>query len=282
MRYQIEYTLRYDYAATVEDNANTLRVAPLDNGTQQCEEFSFAVDPDVRVYERRDYFGTRVHEFTVARPHQRLDITARARVNVVAPDPPPDSPWEAVATPAYRARAAEFLTDDEPDPWEPTFAELRESVRAETPLATLERLVEVVPERFEYRPGATYVGSTIHDLLTIGGGVCQDFAHLSLFLMRSWGLAARYVSGYLFVPGPDEGNRSAEVATHAWVEVLVPNGNGSAWVGADPTNRKLATDDHVKVGHGRGYHDLPPIRGVYRGAAEADVDARVRMDLLDD
>jgi transglutaminase-like putative cysteine protease len=250
-------------------------------GPSAAEEFTFSVDPDVRVQERRDYFGTRVHEFTVTRPHKRLGITARARVEAIAPNPPPDGPWEAVASPAYRAQGVEFLIDAEPSPPEPSFAELREAVHAPTPLATLERLVEIVPERFEYRPGATYVGSTVHDLLTVGAGVCQDFAHLSLLLMRCWGLAARYVSGYLFVPGPDD-HRSAEVATHAWVEVLIPNGNGSAWIGADPTNRKLATDDHVKVGHGRSYHDLPPIRGVYRGPAGADVDATVRMDLLDD
>jgi transglutaminase-like putative cysteine protease len=131
----------------------------------------------------------------------------------------------------------------------------------------------------------TYVGSTIEDLLDAGAGVCQDFAHLALVLLRRNGIAARYVSGYLFAP--PEGHEdvdSAEVETHAWLEALVPPGEGGGepqWVGIDPTNRCLAGERYVKIGHGRHYRDVPPIKGVYRGTATARLDASVRMHRTD-
>jgi transglutaminase-like putative cysteine protease len=143
----------------------------------------------------------------------------------------------------------------------------------------------VIPDRFEYRAGVTYVGSKVEDLLDAGAGVCQDFAHLALVLLRRNGIAARYVSGYLFAPpeGGGEGD-SAEVETHAWLEALVPPGEDGGeplWVGIDPTNRCLAGEHYVKIGHGRHYRDVPPIKGVYRGTATAKLDASVRMHRTD-
>ena len=159
-------------------------------------------------------------------------------------------------------------------------AELRDAIATDTPRQTLEALCRVIPDRFEYKPGATFVGSTVDDLLEGGAGVCQDFVHLSLILLRDAGLAARYVSGYLFAGPENGGGNSVEVNTHAWVEALVPGADGeeAVWVGADPTNRTLAGDEHVKIGHGRHYGDVAPIRGVYRGAGgAAGHEVNVRM-----
>ena len=125
-----------------------------------------------------------------------------------------------------------------------------------------------MPDRFEYRQGATYVGSTIQDLLDAGAGVCQDFVHLGLVLLRRHGIAARYVSGYLWAAPQAGGSDSVEVETHAWLEALLPGGGKRGepvWVGVDPTNRRLAGETHVKIGHGRTYADVPPVKGVYRG-----------------
>ena len=127
------------------------------------------------------------------------------------------------------------------------------------------------------------MGSTVDDLLDGGAGVCQDFVHLSLILLRDAGVAARYVSGYLFAGPENGGGNSVEVNTHAWVEGLVPGPDGEepTWVGADPTNRKLACDEHVKIGHGRHYGDVAPIRGVYRGTGgTAAHEVNVRMTRL--
>ena len=114
--------------------------------------------------------------------------------------------------------------------------------------------------------------------------MCQDFAHLALVLLRRHGIAARYVSGYLFAPrAGDEAADSAEVDTHAWVEALIPapDDGEPVWVAADPTNRGLAGERHVKIGHGRHYSDVPPIKGVFRGRAAAELDASVRMTRTD-
>ena len=139
-------------------------------------------------------------------------------------------------------------------------------------------VAELIPQRFEYRSGATFVGSSVGDLLAGGAGVCQDFVHLGLILLRRNGIGARYVSGYLFAAPPEGGRDSVEVQTHAWVEALLPPESGEPrWVGFDPTNRGFAGETHVKIGHGRNYQDVPPIRGVYRGPAAEDLDVAVSM-----
>jgi transglutaminase-like putative cysteine protease len=142
----------------------------------------------------------------------------------------------------------------------------------------------MVPNRFEDRPGATYVGSSVEDLLEASAGVCQDFAHLSLLLLRRRGIAARYVSGYLWAAPEDEGSDSVEVDTHAWIEALLPGTDGRgepAWVSADPTNRRLTGETHVKIGHGRFYSDVPPVKGLYMGGANSALSAAVTMSRLD-
>jgi transglutaminase-like putative cysteine protease len=153
---------------------------------------------------------------------------------------------------------------------------------ASNPLATLILLSELIPDRFEYRQGATYVDSTISDLLEGGAGVCQDFVHLGLCVLRHHGIAARYVSGYLFAAGSEVSEESVEVDTHAWLEALLPVADGGEpiWVGSDPTNRGLTGENHVKIGHGRHYPDVPPIKGVYRGVANASLQASVTMTRL--
>jgi transglutaminase-like putative cysteine protease len=130
----------------------------------------------------------------------------------------------------------------------------------------------------------TYVGSTVDEFLAAGAGVCQDYVHLGLIMLRRNRIAARYVSGYLWAAPTDGGDDSVEVETHAWLEALLPSANGRGepvWVGADPTNRRLAGERHVKIGHGRHYADVPPVRGVYQGTAGSQLDASVHMTRLD-
>ncbi len=162
--------------------------------------------------------------------------------------------------------------------------ELEQAIAADTPLQTLERLCSVIPERFEYRPGDTYVGSDIQDLLEEGAGVCQDFAHISLVLLRRRGIAARYVSGYLWAAPDDHSSDSLVVDTHAWVEALLPGSEGHGepvWVSADPTNRRLGDETHVKIGHGRFYADVPPVKGLYMGSANSTLSVAVTLSRLD-
>ncbi len=282
MHLAIRFLTEYRYEAPVSDNLNALRVMPATTRTQRVDDFGVRVDPETRLHQHLDYFGTTVIEFGVSRPHDHLSIDVRARVKTTPPDDPPDAPWGDLDARAYRTEAGEFLlpVGDEPD--DLTLDELVGVSRAESPLATVQRMVEVIPDRFEYRPGVTYVGSTVGDLLAAGAGVCQDFAHLALLLLRRHGIAARYVSGYLWAPpNGDESADSAEVETHAWIEALVPGDREPIWVSADPTNRTLGGESHVKIGHGRNYADVPPVKGVYRGGAGAELTASVRMQRTD-
>jgi transglutaminase-like putative cysteine protease len=284
VNYDIHYVTAYRYASSVSDNLNALRVRPATTTSQRCDEFHVRLDPEARIHRYVDYFGTEVLEFGVARPHDHMTIEVRARVVTSEPPEPPEAPWSHLEGDAYAEAAGEFLLPVGEEPDDEALADLLGIARARTPLATLRWLCELIPDRFEYRPGVTYVGSTVDDLLAAGAGVCQDFVHLALVLLRRNGIGARYVSGYLFSAPEEGGADSVEVQTHAWLEALLPGAGGRTepvWVGADPTNRRLAGETHVKIGHGRLYGDVPPIKGVYRGDAGAELDASVRMTRLD-
>ena len=198
MNFAIRYLTEYPYTGRVTDNLNALRVRPATTSTQRVDDFHVRVDPEARLQRHLDYYGTEVIEFGVAQPHDHLSIDVRARVVTAEPGEPPDEVWEALEAGSYEAAGGEFLLSDDAEPENGALDELFEASRATSPLATLRLLCELVPDRFEYRQGATYVGSTIQDLLDAGAGVCQDFVHLGLVLLRRHGIAARYVSGYLW------------------------------------------------------------------------------------
>jgi transglutaminase-like putative cysteine protease len=283
MHFAIRYLTEYRYGEPVTDNLNALRVRPATTPVQRVDDFGVRVDPETRLHQHSDYYGTTVIEFGISRPHDQLAIDVRARVATTPPPAPPETGWEPAETPEYATKAGEYRLAFGREPDSVAVDELVGLSRAATPAATLAAVAELIPDRFEYRAGVTYVGSTVDDLLEAGAGVCQDFAHLALVLLRRHGLAARYVSGYLFAPPSGDQTDSAEVDTHAWVEALIPapDGGDPVWVAADPTNRKLAGEDHVKIGHGRHYSDVPPIKGVFRGGATAELEASVRMTRTD-
>jgi transglutaminase-like putative cysteine protease len=283
MNFAIRYLTSYDYGSDVVDNFNALRVKPATNGWQRCDEFNLRLTPEARLHRQTDYFGTEVVEFEISRPHRRLTIDVRAGVSTKPHPEPPQGTWDALREADYLEAGGEFLLQADAAPDHPAMNGLLASIRtAPYPFATVMSTTELILDRFEYRQGATYVDSTVADLLEGGAGVCQDFVHLGLCLLRHHGIAARYVSGYLFASGTGDDRESVEVDTHAWLEALLPVADGEpVWVGADPTNRGLAGENHVKIGHGRHYSDVPPIKGVYRGSPAATHTARVTMSRLD-
>ena len=197
MNFSIRHLTEYRYDAPVTDNLNALRVRPATTSGQRVDDFHVRIDPETRLRRRTDYFGTEVIEFGIPTGHEALSIDVRARV-VTSPKPYPEEiGWEAVASPSYREAAGEFLMATGTEPPGKMLADLDAVARAASPLATLLLLCELIPDRFEYKPGTTYVGSTVEDLIEGGAGVCQDFVHLAVILLRRQGIAARYVSGYL-------------------------------------------------------------------------------------
>ena len=202
--------------------------------TQSVEDFVVRVDPESRLNQHLDYFGTTVIEFGISRPHEHLSIDVRARVQTSAPDEPPETDWAAVEDRAYDAAAGEFLLLDGPEPDDVALDDLVGLTRAESPLATAAQLVEVIPDRFEYRAGVTYVGSTVGDLL--------DARRRRLPGLRAPRAAAaapprdRRALRLRLPVGAVRRRRgaSAEVETHAWVEALLP-GRRRARRGSPPT-----------------------------------------------
>jgi transglutaminase-like putative cysteine protease len=286
VHFAIRFLTEYHYEFPVTDNLNALRVRPATTSSQRCDEFHTRIEPEARVSRHLDYFGTEVLEFGIPTSHEQLTIDVRARVVTSPPPEPPEGSWESLASPSYVDAAGEFALPWQDQPALAGLESLDEALEADSPLETLELLCDVIPDRFEYRPGATYVGSSVRDLLELGAGVCQDFVHLSLVLLRRRGIAARYVSGYLWAApdGDGDGTDSVEVDTHAWLEALLPGTNGRGepvWVSADPTNRRLAGETHVKIGHGRFYADIPPVKGLFMGGAKSELTAAVTMSRLD-
>ena len=281
MRFRITYSTEYRYSEPVLDNLNVLRVKPATTQHQTVDDFVLRVDPETRLHQYRDYFGSEVIEFGVTEPHERLAVEARMHVTTSEPEMAPLGSWDGIASPGYRTEGGEYLLQSDLPPANGALADLIESVRAPTPKETVLAVGNTIPDRFEYRSGSTFVGSTVNDLLEGGAGVCQDFVHLGLMMLRELGIAARYVSGYLFASPEEGGAESVEVQTHAWIEALVPDGDSSPrWVSIDPTNRGRAGETHVTIGHGRHYQDVAPIRGVYRGPATGEHSAGVEMRQL--
>lgn len=280
MNFSITYRAEYRYSSPVTDQHNAIRIRPIQSDRQRVDHYDLSISPPTRVYEHTDYYGSHVTQFSIGAAHEHLDIRAESRVTTIEQAFPTSGGWEALGSREYREMGAEYLGPLSPSANPAKIAPIAAEVRAENPLETLIAIAALIPDRFEYRPGATYVGSTVNDLLEGGAGVCQDFVHLALTVLRSLGVASRYVSGYLWAPG-GEGQQSAEVNTHAWLEALIPDADGTPqWIPADPTNRVLASTSHVKIGHGRAYSDVPPIRGVYRGTGRATIDVGVTMTQL--
>jgi len=299
VRYRLRHRTSYRYAAPAFESFNEVRLQPVAGDSQTLLDFDLSIEPPATVISFRDYYGNAVHDFGVAYLHDRLVIESTSDVVTHAgSDEPLAGPAEGEpdASPALTELTsdvaleddlAEFLGPSSLCPLEAETAEIAAALVAEEPetsaLAFLRRAADHVRDRLEYVVGTTTVESSVAEVLAGGSGVCQDFAHVLISLCRHAGLPARYVSGYLWAAPEDGGDDSVEVETHAWLEALLPSENGRGepmWVAADPTNRQLAGERHVKIGHGRHYADVPPIRGVYQGRAASKLDASVHMTRL--
>ena len=203
-----------------------------------------------------------------------------------APPQPQATSWEAIREPAYADTGGEFLLHTDDEPQNGVLDELRNAILAGDPRETVQRVCGVIPDRFEYRPGATFVGSTVDDLLEGGAGVCQDFVHLALILLRNHGIAARYVSGYLFAAPDDGGEDSVEVDTHAWLEALLPGRRRTRLGGRRPdqpaAGRRGARQDRPRPLLRRRGPDPRRLqgRGEQRGARRQRQDDAPRLTLV--
>ena len=271
MRALVRHVTEYRYPEVAWDSFNELRLRPCEDGRQTALAFQLDVVPGAEIREHRDYFGTSVHHVHVPGRHRELRIEARS---LVLTHPAPPAPRVAVSALApHREVLAEFLVASPHVPlnqdWAAAFGWTLPGGRADL-VAELDALTAHLYARFRYTPGATGVDTPLENFALSGVGVCQDYAHAMLAVCRQGGLPARYVSGYVYAGADFVG---AE-ATHAWVECFVPR---FGWLGLDPTNNARAGEAHVKIGHGRDYADVSPVRGVYRGGGRGVLGVEVQV-----
>jgi transglutaminase-like putative cysteine protease len=287
-RYHLVHITEFAYDGPVSESYNEVRLRPIHDERQSCLSFRVITAPHANGASYRDAYGNSVYQFNVLPEHRRLRIEAESIV--LTHDPPENSAQTVSFAELDMARDdlyEEYFEFIAPTEYVPHLPALREFIEASETrgdvLGFVRALSDLIHERFQYLKGATHVHSSIADALSIGAGVCQDFAHLLLGAVRMRGLPARYVSGYL-VPSraatPE--SKQEEViggqASHAWAEVLIP---GSGWMGFDPTLGGPVGLRHVRLAYGRDYGDVAPVRGVYKGHAgqSLSVDVRVRPDL---
>jgi transglutaminase-like putative cysteine protease len=291
-RYRLVHVTEFQYDGVVSESYNELHLRPRQDETQSCLSFRLTTEPPASTSYHVDYFGNWVHRFNVSGQHNHLHIEADSVVLVHQPNVLPQESLTLAEFDAMSEDLDEYYDLLASSQYAPHVELLREIVQtaAQNSGGTLSGFVRAATEQvhasFRYEKGATHVHSSILDSLASGAGVCQDFAHILLAVVRMRGVPARYVSGYLVPRRTAEAGSSLEEviggqASHAWIEVYLP---GTGWVGMDPTLGLPIGLQHVRVAYGRDYGDVPPVRGTYKGHAgqQLSVDVRVRPALDDE
>ncbi len=287
MNYRILHRTTYDYSEAVTVSHHAARVEPRHSAQQQRDSFTLTIEPEPAVRNMRtDYFGNRVCFFSIQEIHRRLEIRAESRVSVATTTPPALSlspPW---------GRVVELFSDPvSPEVVEPyqfcfdspllrASPELADYARACFPHGTpllvgVSELNRRIFRDFTYDPVATTVATPLEEVVASRRGVCQDFAHLAIACLRSLGLAARYVSGYLRTrPAAGAGRLIGADASHAWFAVYCPD---LGWTEFDPTNNLVPAHEHIAVAYGRDFDDVSPVCGIITGGGKHEVKVAVAV-----
>ena len=278
--YRVEHVSRYRYLAPIRSCALTLCLKPLQDDSQQLLAFELTTFPVSLPTAETDSFGNTKHLLNIHQSTDLVEVISRSTISLISPPRIADSvasgSWDAIRSLERSFGHWEFLNDS-------AFARTSDALCAfvdevgirpqDDPFQSLLGLSETLHDSFQYVPGSTTVISPIEHILEWRQGVCQDYAHVMIAIVRDWGIPARYVSGYLYVKAHDHDSASG-VASHAWVECLLP---GWGWVGFDPTNQCVTGQGHIRVGIGRDYQDVAPIRGIFTGGSGSDLTVEVRV-----
>lgn len=290
MEFKITHTTAYTYSHPAAEAYGEARLTPPDRPGQKVLSHEFVIDPKTSTSSYVDHFGNVVHFFSLPYRHRKLIVKNHATVETC----PVELPMKSLELTVQETRQifTSVLTDvfDYLQPTEiveigseglqwakkylPGKAQLGEA---------LPRLNEAIHSNFDYSKGSTDNSTPLSAIWKNRKGVCQDFAHVALSVLRTAGLPARYVCGYIETDPPQAGNGTparrmvGAVATHAWIEVLVP---GMTWVALDPTNRQLCNERYVAVSFGRDFRDATPLRGTFKGSGGQKMDVNVVMKRL--
>jgi len=286
VRYQIIHKTSYSGSEPISVGHNEAWLTPRETETQTCLAHELRVEPTPSILSKRvDYFGNTVTQFSFNQGYQTLVVTAENEIELreIPREARTNVPWESVTadvlcfgTPADRA-AYEFVFDSTRCRQRPEFAAYaRTSFPAGRPViaATTDLMLRINRE-FAYDPLATNVSTSVEQVFRQQRGVCQDFAHLMISMLRSLGIAARYVSGYLRTfPAAGRNQLVGSAASHAWLAAYC---GPAGWVDFDPTNKQIPTTDHLTVAWGRDYSDVAPLKGVYIGGGSLRLEVEVQV-----
>lgn len=284
MIYSVRHTTTFRYEPAVRESLMEVRLQPRSDGEQRCLSFALDVEPAASIMQYRDFTGNTVHHFDIAGSHAQVRVTAQSAVevqSVAAPRASNSGDWADLDALVAGDDHWEMLLPSHFAQSNTPLEQLAKDIGCErrgNPLALLTELNETIYKLFAYVPNSTKVDSPIQEALQTRQGVCQDFAHIMIALVRRLRVPCRYVSGYMFHRDETEKDRSLEGASHAWVEALVP---GLGWVAFDPTNNLVGGDRHIRVAIGRDYADVPPTRGVYKGEAQSELSVAVTVSPAD-
>jgi transglutaminase-like putative cysteine protease len=273
---EVQHETRLEYSEPVTESVTEVRMEPGSDADQSCRSFHLLISPPTQLFRYQDGFGNRVHHFNVLARHREVRILA---ASLVETHPRTQDLLATTATyPLDRQSvdlgAIDYLKFRGPVRSIPQLTPLLEALRPQTGMLLAQVILQVadyIHTHFEYARAVTLSTSPIDHVLEEGKGVCQDFTHLMIALLRSFGIPARYVSGYVHRP-------NKESQSHAWCEAWLPD---VGWSGIDPTNHVVVNDHFIKVASGRDFTDIPPNKGVYRGQAQETISVRVETRALD-
>lgn len=276
-RIRVVHNTGYSYAAPVRESYNEVRLTPRSDNRQNVIVSRVETSPPTRSFRYSDYWGTTVTSFDLHAPHTELAVTATSVVETAEPVVPARSAtWERLAGDVVKDRFAEML---ELTAYVPRDRELARTAKAmrrgKDPVEAVLAACRWVHGHLAYQPGTTGVHTSAVEAWHTEMGVCQDFAHLTLLLLREMGVPARYVSGYLLPKTDAEVRQTVRGESHAWIEAWT-----GGWWGYDPTNDIEIGHRHVWVAVGRDYADVPPLKGIYSGGTASALDVTVDMTRL--
>jgi transglutaminase-like putative cysteine protease len=278
-RLEVKHVTSLNYSAPVAVSFNEARMTPADCLGQLLIAHELDVTPGARVQTYTDYWGTSVDAFDVHESHNRLKIVSRNLVDTPGvAGRPIGTTWDVLTERAVRDKWCEYLRwsgyvdDSTADPQRVGVVDLMRS--QSSPRQAIDVAVDAVRQRIHYAAGTTSVSTTAGEAWASGFGVCQDFTHATLSLLRASGIPARYVSGYLYV-GDGEIGHTSTGESHAWVEAW-----DGAWWAVDPTNGLEVGEGHTVVARGRDYNDVSPLKGVYSGGHSQQLDVTVSLTRL--
>jgi len=283
MTYLIRHITSFVYEPAVGESVMEVRLQPRSDTRQRCLTSSIYVTPRANVMMYRDFYGNAVHHFDVPGKHNSIEVVSEATVEMLPRldvEAMPQSSWDELDELVAQGDYLEMLMPSQFARPSELLQRLRHELGLERrgePLAVLKGLNAAIYESFDYAPNTTRVDSPIEESLQTRQGVCQDFAHIMIALVRQLRIPCRYVSGYLYHEDKCT-DRSPAGASHAWVEAYLGE---AGWVEFDPTNNLLGCERHIRVAVGRDYADVPPTRGVHRGEAESELRVLVTVSQTD-